>query len=289
MLVNAHDMLQKAAKGHYAIGALNTNNLEWTQAILTAAEQSQTPVIVQCSMGAGKYQGGYEVVSAMVHALVKSMDITVPVVLHLDHGNLESCYKAIDAGFTSVMYDGHSEDFDTNLANTKEIVAFAHKRGISVEAEVGSIGGVEDGIVGLGESADPDQCVLMQEAGVDALACGIGNIHGKYPADWKSLRFDVLENIKKAVGDLPLVLHGGSGIPDEQVKRAIEGGVAKLNINTELQVEFADAVRQYVLDGHIDDDKGYDPRTVLKPAFKAMVAKAVEKMELCGSTDKAWN
>lgn len=289
MLVNACDMLQKAAKGHYGIGALNTNNLEWTRAILTAAEQNQTPVIIQCSMGAGKYQGGYEFVSAMVHTQVKSMNITVPVVLHLDHGNLEHCYQAIDAGFTSVMYDGHSEDFETNLAKTKEIVKFAHQRGISVEAEVGSIGGVEDGIVGLGEVADPDQCVIMKEAGVDFLACGIGNIHGLYPEDWKSLNFEALDKIKQAVGDLPLVLHGGTGIPDEQVKRAIKGGISKININTELQVAFAEAVRKYVLDGHIDDDKGYDPRAVLKPAFAAMVDKATEKIKLCGSDGKAWN
>lgn len=290
MLVNATDMLQKAEAGHYGIGAFNENDLEWAQAILRAAEATQTPLIIQCSMGAGKYQGGYKVVSAMIHALVDAMDITVPVALHLDHGNYDAAIECIHAGFTSVMYDGsHEKDFETNLENTKKLVKFAHSKGVSVEAEVGSIGGTEDGITGMGECADPKECKVIADTGVDFLACGIGNIHGLYPANWKGLQFDVLAAIKAEVGDLPLVLHGGTGIPADQVKKAISMGVSKINVNTDLQVVHAAATRKYIEEGKDKLEKGFDPRKLLKPGTEAIQARAEELMAEFGSTGKGWN
>ncbi|MFC2647472.1 MAG: class II fructose-1,6-bisphosphate aldolase [Coriobacteriaceae bacterium] len=289
MLVNATHMLQSAEKGHYGLGAFNTNNLEWAQAILTAAEEEQSPLIVQCSMGAAKYQGGYNVVYNIVNTLVKNMNITVPVALHLDHGNYEACFEAMDAGFTSIMYDGsHEKSFDINVEHTKELVGIAHKKGISVEAEVGGIGGTEDGVTGMGEIADPKECKTIADLGVDFLACGIGNIHGLYPKNWKGLQFDVLGNIKKEVGDLPLVLHGGTGIPVDQVKRAISLGISKINVNTDLQVVFSAATKKYYEEKKDELEKGYDPRKVLKPGKEAIVARTKELMEEFGSVGKGW-
>jgi fructose-bisphosphate aldolase class II len=290
MLVNATAMLQKAEAGHYGVGAFNENDLEWAHAILVAAEECQSPLIMQCSMGAGKYQTGYKTVSAMVHAMVEALNITVPVALHLDHGNYQACLDCIEAGFTSVMYDGSQEsDFETNLANTKKLVKFAHSKGISIEAEVGSIGGTEDGITGMGECADPKECKIIADTGVDFLACGIGNIHGLYPADWKGLQFDVLKAIKAEVGDLPLVLHGGTGIPADQVKKAISMGVSKVNVNTDLQVVFSAATRKYIEEGKDKLEKGFDPRKELKPGAEAITAKTKQLMEEFGSAGKAWN
>ena len=237
MLVNAAGMLKAAKAGHYGIAAFNTNDLEWTRSILTAAEETQAPVIIQCTAGAAKWQKGFKVVADVVRDLCDSMDITVPVAMHLDHGSYEDCFKAIDAGFTSIMYDGsHEPEFETNVAHTKELVKLAHQKGLSIEAEVGGIGGTEDGVTAQGELADPDECAAIAELGVDFLACGIGNIHGPYPANWAGLNFDQLAAIQAKTGDLPLVLHGGSGIPKEQVLKAVSLGVAKININTELQL-----------------------------------------------------
>ena len=289
MLVSATDMLKKAEAGHYAVGAFNINNLEWTTALLRAAEETQSPIILQVSAGAGKYMGGFKAVSAMVREIVKSMEITVPVALHLDHGTYENCLKCLDAGFTSIMYDGSQEDcFETNLKNTEVLVKLAHSQGVSIEAEVGGIGGTEDGVTSKGECADPAECKQIADLGVDFLACGIGNIHGVYPADWEGLQFDVLANIKEAVGDLPLVLHGGSGIPDDQIKRAIENGVSKINVNTECQIAFADATKAHFASGEVDKPKGFDPRKCLKPGFDAVCAKAIEKINLFGSAGKGW-
>ena len=270
MLVNATHMLQSAEKGHYGLGAFNTNNLEWAQAILTAAEEEQSPLIIQCSMGAAKYQGGYDVVAAIVNHLVKNMNITVPVVMHLDHGNYEAAKECIEAGYSSVMFDGHDLPLEENLAKTKEIVELAHAHGMSVEAEVGSIGGTEDGITGAGELASVEDAKKMAATGVDYLACGIGNIHGKYPADWAGLNFDRLKEIADALPDMPLVLHGGSGIPQEQVEKAISLGISKLNINTECQLAFADATRKYIEAGKDQEGKGYDPRKLLAPGTQAI-------------------
>ena len=289
MLVNATPMLQAAVKGHYAIPAFNTNNLEWAASILDAAEQAQSPVIIQCTSGAAKWQVSFKLVADMVRELVEAKNITVPVAMHLDHGTYEDVFKCIDAGFTSVMYDGsHEETFDLNLERTAEIVKIAHAKGISVEAEVGGIGGVEDGVASLGELADPQQCKAIADTGVDFLACGIGNIHGLYPDNWAGLSFDRLSEIKALVGDLPLVLHGGTGIPTEMVQKAIGMGIAKINVNTDLQVVFAKATREYVEAGKDQQGKGYDPRKLLKPGREAIVVRAKELIHDFGSEGKGW-
>ena len=289
MLVNAAPMLQAAVKGHYAIPAFNTNNLEWAASILDAAEQAQSPVIIQCTSGAAKWQVSFKLVADMVRELVEAKNITVPVAMHLDHGTYEDVFKCIDAGFTSVMYDGsHEETFDLNLRRTAEIVKIAHAKGISVEAEVGGIGGVEDGVASMGELADPQQCKAIADTGVDFLACGIGNIHGLYPEDWEGLSFDRLQEIKDLVGDLPLVLHGGTGIPTDMVQKAIGMGIAKINVNTDLQVVFAKATREYVEAGKDQQGKGYDPRKLLKPGRDAIVVRAKELIHDFGSEGKGW-
>ncbi len=288
MLVNASEMLQKAEAGHYGLGAFNTNNLEWTLAILAAAEEAKSPLIMQCTAGAAKWMGSLKVCADMVKACVEASGTTVPVALHLDHGSYEDCFKAIEAGFTSVMYDGsHEADFQTNLDRTKEIVELAHSKGISVEAEVGGIGGVEDGVTSNGELADPEQCKQIADLGVDFLACGIGNIHGLYPADWAGLSFERLGEIKALTGSLPLVLHGGTGIPEDQIKKAISLGVSKINVNTDLQVVFAKATREYIEAGKDQQGKGYDPRKLLKPGREAIVERTKELMEQFGSVNKA--
>ena len=288
MLVNASEMLQKAEAGHYGLGAFNTNNLEWTLAILAAAEEAKSPLIMQCTAGAAKWMGSLKVCADMVKACVEASGTTVPVALHLDHGSYEDCFKAIEAGFTSVMYDGsHEADFQTNLDRTKEIVELAHSKGISVEAEVGGIGGVEDGVTSNGELADPEQCKQIADLGVDFLACGIGNIHGLYPADWAGLSFERLGEIKALTGSLPLVLHGGTGIPEDQIKKAISLGVSKINVNTDLQVVFAKATREYIEAGKDQQGKGYDPRKLLKPGREAIVERTKELMEQFGSVSKA--
>ena len=289
MLVNATAMLQAAAKGHYAVGAFNTNNLEWASSILDAAEELQSPVIIQCTSGAAKWQISYKVVADIVKQLVEDKNITVPVALHLDHGTYEDVFKCIEAGFTSVMYDGsHEETFDLNLQRTAEVVKAAHAKGISVEAEVGGIGGVEDGVAGMGEIADPEQCKAIADLGVDFLACGIGNIHGIYPDNWQGLSFDALSAIKEKVGDLPLVLHGGTGIPVDQIKKAISLGVSKINVNTDLQVVFAEATRKYIESGKDQQGKGYDPRKLLKPGRDAIVDRTKELIVEFGSEGKGW-
>lgn len=288
MLVNATAMLRAAEKGHYAVGAFNTNNLEWASSILDAAEELQSPVIIQCTSGAAKWQISYKVVADIVKQLVEDKNITVPVALHLDHGTYEDVFKCIEAGFTSVMYDGsHEETFDLNLKRTEEVVKAAHAKGISVEAEVGGIGGVEDGVASNGELADPEQCKAIADLGVDFLACGIGNIHGVYPDDWAGLSFERLSEIKAQVGDLPLVLHGGSGIPEDQIKKAISMGVSKINVNTDLQIAFTTALHEYFAEGKDTQGKGYDPRKVLKPGREAIVARTRELMEQFGSVGMA--
>ncbi len=268
-LVHGTELFAAARKGHYAIGAFNTNNLEWTRAILGAAQELNVPVLIQTSMGAAKYMGGYELCQQLVEATIKSMNITVPVVMHLDHGNYEAAKAAIAAGYNSVMFDGHDLPFAENLEKTKEIVALAHAKGISVEAEVVSIGGEEDGIVGEGELADVEEAKQLAATGIDFLAAGIGNIHGQYPANWKGLHFDRLQELADAI-EQPLVLHGGSGIPQEQVEKAISMGVAKLNINTECQLAFAKATREYIEAGKDQEGKGFDPRKLLAPGTKAI-------------------
>ena len=289
MLVNATAMLQAAAKGHYAVGAFNTNNLEWASSILDAAEELQSPVIIQCTSGAAKWQISYKVVADIVKQLVEDKNITVPVALHLDHGTYEDVFKCIEAGFTSVMYDGsHEETFDLNLKRTEEVVKAAHAKGISVEAEVGGIGGVEDGVASNGELADPQQCKAIADLGVDFLACGIGNIHGIYPENWEGLSFDQLKAIKEAVGDLPLVLHGGTGIPVDQIQKAISLGICKINVNTDLQLVFAEATRKYIEAGKDKDGKGFDPRKLLKGGRDAIVARTKELMVEFGSDGKGW-
>ena len=288
MLVNAKAMLQSAEKGHYGIGAFNTNNLEWASSILDAGEELQSPLIIQCTGGAAKWQTSFKIVSDMVHQLVEDKNITVPVALHLDHGSYEECHKCIEAGFTSIMYDGsHEKDFQTNLDRTTELVKLAHSKGLSIEAEVGGIGGVEDGVASAGELADPEQCKAIADLGVDFLACGIGNIHGLYPANWAGLSFDRLSEIKALTGDLPLVLHGGTGIPVEQVQKAISLGVSKINVNTECQLSFADATRKYIEAGKDLEGKGFDPRKLLAPGAEAIKATVREKIELFGSANKA--
>ena len=290
MLVNATAMLQSAEKGHYGIGAFNTNNLEWASSILDAGEELQSPLIIQCTSGAAKWQTSFKLVADMVKDLVEAKNITVPVALHLDHGSYEAALECIDAGFTSVMYDGsHEKDFETNLAHTAEIVKLAHNKGISVEAEVGGIGGTEDGVTAKGELADPEQCKAIADLGGDFLACGIGNIHGIYPVNWEGLSFDRLQEIKAKTGDLPLVLHGGTGIPVEQVKKAISLGISKINVNTDLQLVFAAATRKYIEEGLDQQGKGYDPRKLLKPGREAIKERTEELIKEFGSDGKGWN
>lgn len=287
MLVSATEMLQKAKAGKYAVGQFNINNLEWTKAVLLTAEENRSPVILGVSEGAGKYMTGFKTVAAMVKAMMEELKITVPVALHLDHGSYEGAYRAMEAGFSSVMFDGSHYPIDENIEKTKEIIAKAHADGISVEAEVGAIGGEEDGVVGNGEVADPDECKMIAELGVDMLAAGIGNIHGKYPENWAGLRFDVLEKIQEKTGTMPLVLHGGTGIPAEMIQEAISLGVSKINVNTECQLSFADATRKYIEAGKDLEGKGFDPRKLLAPGFEAIKATVKEKMELFGSINKA--
>ena len=287
MLVNAADMLKKAKAGHYAVGHFNINNLEWTKAILLTAKELRSPVILGVSEGAGKYMGGYHVVVNMVNGLLKDLDIDVPVALHLDHGSYEGCYKCIEAGFSSIMFDGSHYPIAENIEKTKELVKAAHDRGLSIEAEVGAIGGEEDGVVGKGECADPNECKQIADLGVDFLAAGIGNIHGKYPEGWPGLRFDVLDAIQQKTGAMPLVLHGGTGIPADMIKKAIELGVSKINVNTECQLSFADATRKYIEAGKDLEGKGFDPRKLLAPGTDAIKATVKEKMELFGSVGKA--
>ena len=287
MLVSAKEMLQKAKAGHYAVGQFNINNLEWTKAILTAAEETKSPVILGVSEGAGKYMCGYQTGVGLVDGMLEEMNITVPVALHLDHGSYDGCMKCIEAGFSSVMFDGSHYPIEENVAKTKELVAICAEKGLSLEAEVGAIGGEEDGVVGMGECADPNECKMVADLGVDFLAAGIGNIHGKYPANWQGLSFETLDAIQQLTGDLPLVLHGGTGIPDDMIKRAIDLGVSKINVNTECQLVFAEATRKYIEAGKDLEGKGFDPRKLLKPGSEAIVAKVKEKMELFGSVGKA--
>ena len=287
MLVSAKEMLDKAKAGHYAVGQFNINNLEWTKAILLTAQELNSPVILGVSEGAGKYMTGFKTVAAMVKAMDEELGITVPVALHLDHGSYDGCYKCIKAGFTSIMFDGSHFSIEENVAKTKELVAVAHQLGLSIEAEVGSIGGEEDGVVGAGECADPDECKAIADLGVDMLAAGIGNIHGKYPANWAGLSFETLDAIQAKTGTMPLVLHGGTGIPEEMIKKAIDLGVAKINVNTECQLSFAAATRTYVEAGKDLEGKGFDPRKLLAPGTEAIKATVKEKMELFGSVGKA--
>lgn len=287
MLVSAAKMLKDAKAGKYAVGHFNINNLEWTKAILLTAQELNSPVILGVSEGAGKYMCGFKTVTAMVDAMVDELGITVPVALHLDHGSYEGALKCIEAGFSSVMFDGSHYGIEENITKTKEIIALAHSKGISVEAEVGAIGGEEDGVIGGGEVADPEECKMIADLGVDMLAAGIGNIHGKYPANWKGLRFDVLANIQELTGEMPLVLHGGTGIPADMIKEAISLGVSKINVNTECQLAFADATRKYIEADKDLEGKGFDPRKLLAPGVEAIKATVKEKMELFGSVNKA--
>ena len=287
MLVSAKEMLDKAKAGHYAVGHFNINNLEWAKAVLLTAQELKSPVILGVSEGAGKYMTGFKTVAAMVKAMDEELGITVPVALHLDHGTYEGCYKCIKAGFTSIMFDGSHYSIEENIEKTKELVAVAHRLGLSIEAEVGSIGGEEDGVIGMGECADPNECKAIADLGVDMLAAGIGNIHGKYPANWKGLSFETLAAVKEAVGDMPLVLHGGTGIPEDMIKKAISLGVAKINVNTECQLAFADATRKYIEAGKDLEGKGFDPRKLLAPGAEAIKATVKTKMELFGSVGKA--
>ncbi|MEG0769763.1 MAG: class II fructose-1,6-bisphosphate aldolase [Ruthenibacterium sp.] len=287
MLVNATEMLQKARDGHYAVGHFNINDLEWTKATLLAAQELNSPVILGVSEGAGKYMTGYKTVAAMVNAMVDSLGITVPVALHLDHGSYEGAKACIEAGFSSVMFDGSHYGIEENIEKTKELVALAHSKGISIEAEVGSIGGEEDGVVGMGEVADPNECAQIAALGVDFLAAGIGNIHGVYPPNWKGLDFDTLKKIQEVTNHVPLVLHGGTGIPAEMIKTAISLGVSKINVNTECQLSFAAATRKYIEEGKDRQGKGFDPRKLLAPGAAAIQATVKEKIELFGSAGKA--
>ena len=287
MLVSAKEMLEKARAGKYAVGQFNINNLEWTKSILLTAQELNSPVILGVSEGAGKYMTGFKTVAAMVSAMIDELNITIPVALHLDHGTYEGCYKCIKAGFSSIMFDGSHYPIEENIEKTKELVKIAHAMGLSLEAEVGSIGGEEDGVVGMGECADPKECKAIADLGIDFLAAGIGNIHGKYPANWQGLNFEVLENVKKEVGDMPLVLHGGTGIPADMIKKAISRGVAKINVNTECQLSFAAATREYIEAGKDLQGKGFDPRKLLAPGAEAIKATVKEKMELFGSVGKA--
>lgn len=287
MLVNATDMLNKAREGKYAVGHFNINNLEWAKSILLTAQEMNAPVILGVSEGAGKYMGGFKVVADMVKALTDSMEITVPVALHLDHGTYEGCYKCIKAGFSSIMFDGSHYPIAENVEKTKELVAITKALGMSLEAEVGAIGGEEDGVIGAGECADPDECNAIADLGVNMLAAGIGNIHGKYPANWKGLSFETLEAVKAKVGNMPLVLHGGTGIPEDMIKKAISLGVAKINVNTECQLAFAAATRKYIEEGKDLEGKGFDPRKLLAPGTEAIKQTVREKITLFGSAGKA--
>lgn len=287
MLVSAKEMLNKAMEGHYAVGQFNINNLEWTKAILLTAQENNSPVILGVSEGAGKYMCGYKTVVGMVNGMLEELNITVPVALHLDHGSYEGAKACIEAGFSSVMFDGSHYDIDENVAKTTELVNICNEKGLSIEAEVGSIGGEEDGVIGAGECADPEECKRIADLGVTMLAAGIGNIHGKYPANWAGLSFETLDAVQQKTGDMPLVLHGGSGIPDEMVKKAITLGVSKVNVNTECQLAFAEATRKYIEAGKDQEGKGFDPRKLLAPGFEAIKATVKEKMELFGSVNKA--
>ena len=287
MLVSATEMLQKAKAGHYAVGQFNINNLEWTKAILTTAQELNSPVILGVSEGAGKYMTGYKTVVGMVNGMLEELNITVPVALHLDHGSYEGAKKCIEAGFSSIMFDGSHLPFEENVEKTKELVAICNEKGMSIEAEVGSIGGEEDGVVGMGECADPQECKAIADLGVTMLAAGIGNIHGKYPENWAGLQFDVLDDIQKLTGEMPLVLHGGTGIPEDMIKKAISLGVSKINVNTECQISFAEATRKYIEAGKDLEGKGFDPRKLLAPGAEAIKATVKEKMEIFGSIGKA--
>ena len=286
-LVSAKEMLQKAKAGHYAVGQFNINNLEWTKAILLTAEECKSPVILGVSEGAGKYMTGYKTVVGMVNGMLEELNITVPVALHLDHGSYEGAKKCIEAGFSSIMFDGSHLPFEENVEKTKELVAICNEKGMSIEAEVGSIGGEEDGVVGMGECADPKECKAIADLGVTMLAAGIGNIHGKYPENWAGLQFDVLDDIQKLTGEMPLVLHGGTGIPEDMIKKAISLGVSKINVNTECQIAFAEATRKYIEAGKDLEGKGFDPRKLLAPGAEAIKATVKEKMEIFGSIGKA--
>ena len=286
MLVSAKEMLDKAKAGHYAVGQFNINNLEWTKSILLTAQEMNSPVILGVSEGAGKYMTGFKTVAAMVKAMIEELNITVPVALHLDHGTYEGCYKCIEAGFSSIMFDGSHYPIEENVAKTKELVAVCKEKGMSLEAEVGSIGGEEDGVVGMGECADPNECKMIADLGVDMLAAGIGNIHGVYPANWQGLSFETLAAVQELTGTMPLVLHGGTGIPDDMIKKAIDLGVSKINVNTECQLAFAAATRKYIEEGKDQQGKGFDPRKLLAPGAEAIKATVREKIELFGSANK---
>ncbi len=286
-LVNAKEMLTKAKEGHYAVGQFNINNLEWTKAILLTAQELNSPVILGVSEGAGKYMCGYKTVVGMVNGMLEELNITVPVALHLDHGSYDGAKACIAAGFSSVMFDGSHYPIEENVEKTKELIAICNEKGLSLEAEVGSIGGEEDGVIGAGECADPAECKMIADLGVTMLAAGIGNIHGKYPENWTGLNFDVLANIQELTGKMPLVLHGGTGIPSDMIKKAIDLGVSKINVNTECQLSFADATRKYIEAGKDQQGKGFDPRKLLAPGFEAIKATVKEKMELFGSVGKA--
>ena len=287
MLVSAKEMLTKAKAGKYAVGQFNINNLEWTKAILLTAQELNSPVILGVSEGAGKYMCGYKTVVGMVNGMIDELGITVPVALHLDHGSYEGAKACIEAGFSSVMFDGSHYPIEENIAKTKELVEYCDKLGLSLEAEVGAIGGEEDGVVGNGEVADPNECKMIADLGVTMLAAGIGNIHGKYPENWAGLSFDTLAEIQKLTGAMPLVLHGGTGIPAEMIQKAISLGVSKINVNTECQLAFAAATREYIEAGKDQQGKGFDPRKLLAPGFEAIKATVKEKMELFGSVNKA--
>ena len=287
MLVSAKEMLNKAKAGHYAVGQFNINKLEWTKSILLAAEETRSPVILGVSEGAGKYMTGYKTVVGMVNGMLEELNISVPVALHLDHGSYEGCYKCIEAGFSSIMFDGSHYPIEENIEKTKELVKVAKGKGMSIEAEVGSIGGEEDGVIGRGECADPKECKSVADLGVTMLAAGIGNIHGKYPENWEGLSFETLDAIQQLTGDMPLVLHGGTGIPDDMIKKAISLGVAKINVNTECQIAFAEATRKYIEDGKDLEGKGFDPRKLLAPGAEAIKDMVITKIKLFGSEGKA--
>ena len=287
MLVSAKEMLTKAKEGHYAVGQFNINNLEWTKAILQTAQELNSPVILGVSEGAGKYMCGYTTVVGMVNGMINELGITVPVALHLDHGSYEGALKCIEAGFSSVMFDGSHYPIEENIAKTTELVKICNEKGLSLEAEVGAIGGEEDGVIGTGECADPAECKMIADLGVTMLAAGIGNIHGKYPENWAGLSFETLAAVSEAVGEMPLVLHGGTGIPEDMIKKAISLGVSKINVNTECQLSFAAATRKYVEEGKDLTGKGFDPRKLLAPGVEAIKATVKEKMELFGSVNKA--
>lgn len=287
MLVSAAEMLKKAKAGHYAVGQFNINNMEWTKAALLTAEECKSPIILGVSEGAGKYMCGFKTVADMVKAMIDELNITVPVALHLDHGTYDGCYKCIKAGFSSIMFDGSHYPIEENVEKTKELAGVCKGLGLSLEAEVGSIGGEEDGVVGMGECADPKECKMIADLGVDMLAAGIGNIHGKYPENWEGLSFETLDAIQQLTGAMPLVLHGGTGIPEDMIKKAIDLGVAKINVNTECQLAFAAATREYVEAGKDLQGKGFDPRKLLAPGAEAIKATVKEKMELFGSVNKA--